>query len=156
MDAFVIPKTLTYLFLSINNPTTLHFDEPVEFIQAGRNGDFSLRRSNNKKVVVIQPLIEKFEPKALVVITASDTYNFRVLSNDKDTHTSLFIHSGKMNKSYIKKIETNLFKILEGDNSVLVINKSKSQIIVNEQPVARESLHSKGLPLIINSQIVNF
>ena len=56
MDAFIIPKTIAYIFLSTSSPTTLHFDDPVEFMQAGKSSDFDVSFSKNRKSLVIRPI----------------------------------------------------------------------------------------------------
>lgn len=56
MNFYILTKSMIYLFLCMSHPTTLVFDEPVEYVSAGREGDFDLHRANNQKIVVIRPL----------------------------------------------------------------------------------------------------
>ncbi len=156
MDFYILARSLIYLFLTVSHPTTLVFDEPVEYVSAGREGEFSLHRANNQKILVVQPLKDCSETD-MIVITKDHHYQFKVkrpvLETDK-THSFVYIHEGEVNRSYVLKFENSEVKILEGNTSSLVQNKTQKPILVNEKVVDREASFSKGIPFVVNNQRV--
>jgi type IV secretory pathway VirB9-like protein len=153
MDFYILAKSVVYLFLSFNSPTTLVFQEPIEYVSAGKNGDFNLNRSNNQKILVIQPLKDVPETN-MVVITKDQHYQFKVITLEKQSHSFIYVYPGGINKTFIKKMETIDFRILEGDSSILVQNKKDAPMKVNERIIEREDHFSKGAPLFINNKRV--
>ncbi len=149
MDFFILAKSLTYLFLSVASPTTLVFNEPIEYISAGKNGDVTIHRSNNKSMIVVQPLKEQLNTN-MIVITKTNHFHFKIQTNGSKPHDIVYIYPGKVNTTFLKRLETEDFKILEGDSSVLLLNSSKSPMKVNDQIVEREQYFSKGVPLFVN------
>ncbi|HXH74374.1 MAG TPA: TrbG/VirB9 family P-type conjugative transfer protein [Bacteriovoracaceae bacterium] len=153
MDFYILAKSIAYLFLSLNAPTTLVFQEPIEYVSAGKNGDFSLNRSNNQKILVIQPLKEITETN-MVIITKDQHFQFKLKTVDKGHHAFVYVYPGAINKTFVKKVETEDFRLLEGDSSVLVRNRKAGPIKVNDVLVERDEYFSKGVPLFINSKRV--
>jgi type IV secretory pathway VirB9-like protein len=158
MNFYVLAKSIIYLFLSITHPTTLVFDEPVEYVSAGREGDFDLHRANNQKILVIRPL-KPFGETDMIVITKDRHYQFKlkevqVSQGSDSTHSFVNIYAGDINRSFEKRVETEGYKIFEGTSSSWVVNKAKKPITVNGVEVGREGYFSKGSPIIINNQRV--
>jgi hypothetical protein len=152
MDFYILTRSLIYLFLTISHPTTLVFDEPVEYVSAGKEGDFDLHRANNKKILVVRPLKE-FNETDMIVITKDHHYQFKIkspLAGEK-THSFIYLHEGEINRSFVKRVETENYKVLEGDTSTLIQNKKKEPLTVNEQVVDREGYFSKGSPILIGN-----
>lgn len=153
MDFYILAKSMVYLFLSLNSPTTLVFQEGIEYVSAGKNGDFTLNRSNNQKILVIQPLKEVSETN-MVVITKEQHYQFKVKTVENGHHSFVYVYPGSINKTFVNKLETQDFRILEGDSSTLVQNKRDGPIKVNGRELEREDYFSKGVPLFINDKRV--
>lgn len=156
MDFYILARSLIYLFLSLSHPTTLVFDEPVEYVSVGKEGDFAVHRANNQKILVVQPLKE-FSETDMIVITKDHHYQFKVRDGDVEkekTHSFIYVHEGEANKSYVLKFENKFLKILEGDTSTFIQNKSKETIWVNDKQIDREGVFSKGIPFIVNNQRV--
>ena len=154
MDAFIIPKTIAYIFLSTSSPTTLHFEQPVEFMQAGKGSDFDVAFSKNRKSLVIRPMGTFEEAKNMVIISEDTHFHFKLLNMESRQHDFVYIHKGRENATYVKKFENDLVKIHEGDTSIYIVNKSKVPVEVNGSLVERHTFLSKGLPVIVNRQLV--
>jgi hypothetical protein len=140
----------------MSHPTTLVFDEPVEYVSAGKEGEFTLHRANNQKILIIQPLKE-FTETDMIVVTKDKHYQFKIKRPDQElgkSHSFVYIHEGEVNRSYVLKFENSDIKILEGESSTLVQNKTKKPIMVNGKMIERESVFSKGTPFLINNQRV--
>lgn len=153
MDFYILAKSIACLFLSLSSPTTLVFQEPIEYVSAGKNGDFVLNRSNNQKILVIQPRKDIGET-SMVVITKDQHFQFKVKTVDKGHHAFVYVYPGMVNKTFIKKMDTSDYRILEGDSSILVQNKRDVSLRVNGKQVKREEHFSKGVPLFINDKRV--
>lgn len=151
MDVYILAKTILFLMLSVNNPTTLTFDEPIEFVQAGRTGEFSIVRLSHKKTIIIQPLIDNFETRVLVVATKSHQYVFKLKKGDENSRNALFMHEGKVNASFISKFENEHFRLMEGDTSVMVQKKTSATLILNGEEIRSTQFFSKGLPVFLNN-----
>jgi hypothetical protein len=150
MDFYILAKCTAILFLSLQNPTTLVFEEPIEFMSLGKNGSVEVHRSKNKKILVLQA---KRELEAqMVVLTKNQNFQFKIKSLQSNYHPLVHIHAGAINKTYVNKLETSDFKILEGDSSILFQNKKEEPILVNDVLVKREEYFSKGSPLLMNEQ----
>lgn len=155
MDFYILARSLIYLFLSVNHPTTLIFDEPVEYVSAGREGDFSLHRSNNQKILVIRPLKDNFETD-MIVITKDHHYQFKINApkQSEKTHSLVYIHNGALDRSYVLKYESEKIRILEGETSTLIQNKTKKGISVNDIEITKDGNFSKGIPFIVDGERV--
>ncbi len=158
MNFYILAKSMIFLFLSTNHPTTLVFDEPVEYISAGREGDFDLHRARNQKIVVMRPL-KPFIETDMIVITKDHHYQFKLKEVNasieaQKSHSFINIYDGEINRSFEKKLESDSFKVFEGETSSWVINKLKTPINVNGVEVIRDGYFSKGSPIIINNQRV--
>ena len=160
MDFYILAKSLTYLFLSISHPTTLVFEEPVEYVSAGKEGDFNIHRSNNQKILVLRPL-KSFGETDMIILTKENHYQFKLKEvylnglNDK-SHTLVNVYQGAINKSFTKKIETEKFRFFEGETSTWIVNKTKEALQVNEKEIVKEGHFSKGSPILINNQRVMY
>jgi hypothetical protein len=155
MNFYVLAKSMIFLFLSPNHPTTLVFDEPVEYISAGREGDFDLHRARSQKIIVMRPL-KQFIETDMIVITKDHHYQFKLKEDldSKSSHSFVNIYEGVVNRSFEKKLETDSYKVFEGETSSWVVNKSKIPINVNGMEVVRDGYFSKGSPILINNQRV--
>jgi type IV secretory pathway VirB9-like protein len=154
VNFYILAKSLTFLFLTISHPTTLVFDEPVEYVSAGKEGDFDLHRANNQKILVVRPM-KNFGETDMIVITKVHHYQFKLKevlpNNPEQTHSLVNVYEGETNKSFNKKIETDLFKFYEGETSTWIVNKTKIPISVNGTLVERDGYFSKGAPILINN-----
>jgi hypothetical protein len=57
-------------------------------------------------------------------------------------------------RSDIKKLDTETYRVLEGETSVWVINKTGKNLNVNGSELERDGYFSKGAPLLINKERV--
>ena len=154
MDAYIIPKTLAYIFLSTGSPTTLHFDEPIEFMQAGKGSDFDVTFSKDKKSIVMRPVGTFDDPKTMVILAKDSNFHFKLINSESRQHDFVYIHRGRSNSIYTKKFEDEIVKVLEGETSAFVVNKCKSSIEVNGLIVEKSVVLSKGLPIFVNGKRV--
>lgn len=154
MDAYILPKTIAYLFLSTSSPTTLHFETPIEFMQAGKGSDFDVAFSKDKKTLVLRPLGIFSDQKNMVIISKDTHFHFKLMNVEKRAHDFVYIHRGDRNISYVKKFENDFLKIHEGESSLYLVNKTKNPLEINGVMVHKSVVLSKGLPVIMNEEVV--
>ena len=90
----------------------------------------------------------------MVIISEDTHFHFKLLNMESRQHDFVYIHKGRENATYVKKFENDLVKIHEGDSSIYIVNKSKVPVEVNGSLVERHTFLSKGLPVIVNGQLV--
>jgi hypothetical protein len=154
MDAFILPKTIAYIFLSTSSPTTLHFEKPIEFMQAGKGSDFDVSFSKNRRSIVIRPIGNFADVKNMVILSEDAHFHFKLLNVEPRPHDFVYIHKGRENSSYVKKFENDLVKIHEGETSLYVVNKTKESLEINGLEVKKYIFLSKGLPVLVNGQTI--
>lgn len=151
MDAYIIPQTVAYIMLSLNGPTTLQFDEQIEFVQAGKAGEISVNIASNRKTVVFQALQPIKEQRNMVILTKNNSFNLNYRIKESGHHQFLRIHKGEEDSSFKIKLETNDYKILEGKKSYLAINKKDHPLVINGSQIETKEYFSKGLPLYLST-----
>lgn len=150
MEAFIIPSTISFLILSLNSPTTLQFDEQIEFVQAGKAGEISVTIASNKKTVVFQALQEIKDQRNMVILTKNHSFNLGYRIENQNHHQFLKIKRGEPDSSYKIKLQTKDYTVLEGKRSYRITNsnpQSNDPLIINGHKVEHHEYFSKGLPL---------
>jgi hypothetical protein len=152
----VLPNTVTSLFLSANLITSLTFkDEVRSFIYGGVKEEIFSELANNNKTLVIK-VKKKGIDTNLIIVTSKNRYYFSVKGVDKYSHQFIEIEDGIINSNFKKIKETDTFELFEGMTSIMVVNKSKTPIIINDVEVSAKEYFSKGVPLIMDgSRILN-
>lgn len=143
----------TAISISSTNPTTMIFKSPVEFVSIGKTGDFSFFINNNKKVIVIQPL-KSLKVAEMVVVTDKNNYQFKIHIDEAQPKSYFQVEDGSINQSYVLKKKTEAFEIYEGQSSSMFKNLTDSQLIVNDEAVAKRTsvYFPKGGVLYLNSE----
>lgn len=68
--------------------------------------------------------------------------------NKESPHQFIEVKDGVMNHALTKKVEIKEYEILEGDNSLLFVNKLDNPINVNGIEIKHKEYISKGVPII--------
>jgi len=142
----------TVIAISTSTPTTMIFKEPIQFVSAGKTGDFSLFINNNKKVIVIQPL-KDIKASELVVLTDNKNYQFKIQIEKSGGGSYFQVEDGKINLSYTLIKKTDNYEIYEGVSSLMFKNISENEIKLNEESLARRatSYLPKGGSIYVDS-----
>ena len=152
MSFFILTNQIATLFVSLGILTTLTFDSEVtNYLYGGSKSDLFLQVTNNSKTLAIRPKKEKVSSN-LLVITKNRKYYFNIRYDDIYPHNFVEVKSGQINhnlKSIVKKRD---YEILEGNSSLLFINKKKKKVRLNELPVKSKQYVSKGIPLILDGK----
>ena len=146
----ILPNTISALFLSANLITSLTFkDEVRSFIYGGPKEEVFSELANNNKTLVMKAKKKDIDTN-LIIVTTKNRYYFSVKSVDKYSHQFIEVEDGAINSTFRKIKETDSFQIYEGMTSLMVVNKSKSPLIVNGVEVTAKEYFSKGTPLILD------
>ena len=142
----------TVITISTSAPTTMIFKVPIQFVSAGKTGDFSLFINNNKKVIVIQP-IKEIKSSELVVLTNDKNYQFKIQIEKNGGGSYFQIEDGKVNQSYTLVKKTDNYEIYEGRSSLMFKNTSDREIKLNEESLSRRatSYLAKGGSIYVDS-----
>ena len=143
---------MTTLFLSLNLLTTLSFDSEIEsYLYGGSQEEMFFQVTNNHKTLAMKPKMEGGYSN-LLVITKDRKYYFD-LKYDKDKpHQFVEVKDGVVNFALTKKITKSDYELLEGDNSILFINRKNSEVNVNGITVKQREYISKGVPIVVDGK----
>lgn len=152
MTFHIIANQITTLFLSLNLLTTLSFDsEIISFLYGGAKEDVFFQVTNNQKTLAIKPM-QKDRFSNLLIITKERKYYFDLAYDEKRPHQFVEIKDGIMNHALKDRFSHRDYQLMEGENSLLFINKLDSPIKVNGIEVKSREYFSKGVPLIREGQ----
>lgn len=154
MTFYILMNQITTLFLSLNLLTTLSFDsEIVSYLYGGSKQEMFFQVTNNNRTLAIKPLMEGSFSN-LLVITKEHKYYFELKLTEKNPHQFVEVKDGIASHALTKKIKTKEFEILEGQASILFINNSNKEVLVNNISVKHREYFSKGVPLIVDGKRV--
>lgn len=152
MTFHIIANQITTLFLSLNLLTTLSFDsEIISFLYGGAKEDVFFQVTNNQKTLAIKPM-QKDRFSNLLIITKERKYYFDLAYDEKGPHQFVEIKDGIMNHALKDRFSHRDYQLMEGENSLLFINKLNAPIKVNGIEVKSREYFSKGVPLIREGQ----
>lgn len=155
MSIFVFLQTITFLVFSSSGPTTLHFDEPIEWANIGLVGEFSSTVSADRKNIEITPIkLLNDDWKPFVIRTKGKVYSFKIKFSRKDFMMSALVRDARMNKSYKLLKRTDSYEIYEGDESLRFVNLTKTPVVINEKTVESVEILPKTPFLLINESLV--
>lgn len=154
MNAFIIMNAISLMLLSPTNSTTLTFPDPIEYSVVGDVGDAEVFSSGDRKTITIKPLKEINSYRNMVFKTKKNVFYFKFKTSSNYFTGFLNLKIGKKNLSYTKVKENSLYKVMEGESSLLVINKSSEPVNINGNLVPKSIVLSKGLPVFINDELV--
>ena len=143
----------TAISITSSNPTTLVFNDPIQYVSIGKTGDFSFHLNNNKKVIVIQPL-KDIKMAEMIVLTDEKNYQFKIHSVSDHAQNYYQITNGHPNGSYTLIKAENGIELFEGVSSMLLKNKTNSDQYVNDELVKSQSTINlpKGGSVYINEK----
>lgn len=150
MSLMVLANQITMIFLNLGLLTTLSFDsEIVSYMYGGGAEEVYFKVANKNRTLVIKPTL-KADYSNLLVVTSDAKYYFDLRSSEARPHQFVEIRRGQINKAMKIILETSKFKLLEGDASILIVNKTNGVLKVNEFEVKRKLYLGKGIPVFVD------
>jgi hypothetical protein len=148
MTFHVLLNQITTLFLSLNMLTTLTFEsEIVSYLYGGAKEEVFFQVTNNNKTLAVKPL-QKDRFSNLLVITKDRQFFFDFSYDDKRPHQFVQVRHGMMNHALKERLTVKDYQLLEGESSLLFINRRSTPVTVNGVEVRSREYFSKGVPLI--------
>ena len=152
MSFFILQNHIASLLISLGVLTTISFDSEItNYMYGGGKSDLFLQITNNNKTLAIKPKKEGISSN-LLVITKNRKYYFDVDSSLKKVHKFIEVKSGQINASLKSIVKNDQYEILEGDHSLLFINRKKQSVRVNEFEVSSRRYLSKGVPIYLEGK----
>lgn len=152
MTFYILMNQITTVFLSLNLLTTLSFDsEIISYLYGGSKQEIFFQITNNNRTLAIKPLMEGNQSN-LLIITKERKYYFDLKMTESNSHQFIEVKDGLSSHALTKKIKTKEYEILEGQSSILFINNSKEDVLVNSIRVKQKEYFSKGVPIILNGK----
>jgi type IV secretory pathway VirB9-like protein len=152
MTFYILMNQITTLFLSLNLLTTLSFDsEVISYLYGGSKEEIFFQVTNNNRTLAIKPMMDGSYSN-LLVITKERKYYFDLKQTNEKSHQFIEIKDGVASHALTKKIKTKDYEILEGQSSVLFVNNTAQELIVNSIKVKQREYFSKGVPIILNGK----
>ena len=152
MTFHIIANQMTTLFLSLHLLTTLSFDSEIEsFLYGGAKEDVFFQVTNNRRTLAIKPTqTQRFSN--LLVITKNRNYYFDLSYDESNPHQFVEVKDGVMNHALKERHSHKDFQIMEGESSLLYINRLDRPVEINGIEVRSREYFSKGVPLIKEGQ----
>lgn len=148
----ILTNQMTTLFLSVHLLTTLSFDSEIQsYLYGGGQNEIFFQVTNKERTLALKPKTEGGFSN-LLVITRNRKYYFQLDYDPKNPHTFIEVKDGVMNHALTKKTSSPEYDILEGDNSILFINKSPNEVTVNGMKVRSREYLSKGVPILLEGK----
>jgi hypothetical protein len=116
----------------------------------GGEQDVYFKVTNNNKTLAIKPKVEG-KLSNLLVITKQRKFYFELDQSKTKSHQFVEVKHGVINHAMKKLITKSEFEILQGDSSILYINKGRPKV-VNKITVTNKEYFGKGIPIIVDGQ----
>lgn len=148
MIFYILLNQITTVFLSLNLLTTLTFDSEIQsYLYGGSPDEMFFQVTNNHRTLAMKPKMEGSFSN-LLIITKKAKYYFDLKHSEKEPHQFVEVKDGMINHALTKKVQTKDYEILEGDHSLLFINRKGSEVVINGIKVRAREYLSKGVPIL--------
>ena len=129
MTWYILPNSITKLFVSLSMLTTLSFDsEIVSYLYGGSKDEMFFELANKQKTLVMKGLKPGIKTN-LMIVTKKRKYYFDVILNKKNPHKFIEVKPGRINKSYTLVTVGSKEKIFKGESSCLKVIMNKGSKI---------------------------
>ncbi|MCT4641231.1 MAG: TrbG/VirB9 family P-type conjugative transfer protein [Bacteriovoracaceae bacterium] len=152
MTFYILANQITTLFISLNLLTTLSFDsEIISYMYGGSKEEIFFKVTNNNRTLALKPTMDS-DYSNLLVITKERRYYFDIKKNKDKPHQFIEVKDGIRSHALKSKVNNSSYQILEGQKSILFINKKSNPVIVNNIEVKSKEYFSKGVPIILDGK----
>lgn len=154
MKIYMILNTVVTLLFTPRQPTTLQFQQAIEYYSIGNARSFDSYLTKNGKILLIRPKKKQFD-EFLVVITKNHSYEFR-LKSTPGKRTALYqILDGRGDKFLTLKYNGLKYRILEGLTTLKIIRQRGEYLTINGIKTTKTSIfYPKNAHLTINGREV--
>lgn len=151
MTFYVLMNQITTIFLCLNVLTTLTFDSEIKaFYYGGSKEDVFLQETDNRTLLIKPKRSDKLSN--LLVVTLKRKYYFQLDYDAVNHHNFIEVKHGVSNHGLVKKHSGPGYEVMEGNSSLLFINKSGTEQVVNGIKVKNREYISKGVPVLLNGR----
>ncbi len=152
MDFYILPGKIATLFIGVTMNLIINFQEPME-LSGARENLLNVREVNKGKTFLIIPKTKSIDTN-LIFYNNKNKYMFYIKYDESKFHDFVNVFEGRRDSSFLLSKENNNYRLLSGNKSVLVENKSSRPIMVNGEVVKTREVFSKGIPLFIKVESI--
>lgn len=153
MNLYMITNLVTYLHLTLAQPTTLIFDAPIEYWSQSNDSSTTIYRSKNQRVLSLKANKEN-ENSSLVVITKNAVYSYKiqsVLSQEPMVYT---VKDASPSNTYFTIFKNSDYELLDGGEVYLLKVKKDKITKVNDLPAKDIMYLPKNSKIKINDEFL--
>ena len=133
--------------------TAISFPSKINDYVGGQEGDFKIYELNKGKSLVIEPKRKGFS-RNFITFLKNGKYHFNVTYNESISNKDVVIKGAKSCSYYSLIKETKSYQLFECPKSLLIVNKTKLIVIVNELTIKDKKFISKGPPIYLNNKLI--
>lgn len=147
MDFYILTNKVATLLIGASMNLIVNFEEPMDLSGAKANY-IDVKSVNKSKTFIITPRTKDFHSN-LIFYNQKNKYMFYVKYSNEFSHDFVNVKNGKRDSSYSSAIEKNNYRVLSGQNSIMIENKLSTSMNVNGEVFLGTKVFSKGIPLFI-------
>jgi hypothetical protein len=147
MDFYILPGKIATLFVGMTMNLIINFQEPME-LSGARENLLNIKAVNKGKTYLVMPKTKTINTN-LFFYNNKNQYRFYIKYDEVRSHDFINVYEGKKDSSFVLSKENSDYRLLSGNQSVLIENKYTKPILVNGQVVTTREVFSKGIPLYI-------
>jgi hypothetical protein len=155
MIYYIFKEQIFTVFLSMAHLTAMTFPAKVFDYVGGQEGDFKIYELNKKRSLVFEPK-RKDVDRNFIVFEKEGKYHFNIKYDEAYSNKDIEVRKAKSCSLYSVITESKDYQLFECPKSLLVVNKSRSKLKVNESFVDKKKFISKGPPVWINGKLIYY
>ena len=147
MDFFILTNKVATLLIGASMNLIVNFDEPMD-VSGAKANYIDVKNVNKSKTFIITPRSKDFYSN-LIFYNQKNKYMFYVKYNNEFNHDFVNVKNGKKDNSFTLAIDKEAYRVLSGQTSTLIENKTNETMLVNGEVFTGSRVFSKGVPLFI-------
>jgi hypothetical protein len=155
MIYYIFKEQIFTVFLSMAHLTAMTFPAKVFDYVGGQEGDFKIYELNKRKSLVIEAKRKDIN-RNFIVFEKDGKYHFNIKYDENLSNKDIVLKSAKSCGLYSIIKETIKYQLFECPKSLLLVNKSKAKLKVNDFYLAKKKFISKGPPVWIDEKLIYY
>jgi hypothetical protein len=152
MIYYIFKEQIFTVFLSLTHLTAMTFPDRIHDYVGGQEQDFKIYELNKKRSLVFEPKRTAVD-RNFIVFGKNIKHHFNIKYDEKLSNKDIEIRTASSCSLYTLIKETTHYQLFECPKSLLIVNKKRSKLKVNEAFVDKKKFISKGPPVWIDSKL---
>lgn len=155
MNYYIFKDQIFTIFLSMTHLTAVSFTERVQDYVGGTKSEFQIYELNKKRSLVYETKSEDID-RNFIVFLRDSKYHYNLKYNNFLSDKDINIKEAKKCSLFSLIKENQNYKLFECPKSLLLINKSKKVVSVNNELIKDKKYISKGPPVFFENKLIYF